>query len=234
MDCIIIDDEAAARLILHKFCKKTKNLVVRKEFDNATEVLPFLEKHKIDLIFLDLHMPILSGYGFIDSLKTPPKIILTSTDHDLAIKAFEYQCIIDFLVKPFKFPRFLQALNKAQRAIQILNNHENAVTRDVNVEDLYVAFDNKLIRIDLDKILFIKTFGKGIQIHSQNKNYVINSSLTKISEKLPKHSFLKVHQSYVINVSKTKEIKKNIVFIYNESIPLSRLNKPELLKRINL
>ena len=119
MNCIIIDDEEVSRNITLKLSSKIKNLNVVKAFDNAIDALKFLNKNKVDFIFLDIHMSQLSGFEFIENLKTPTKIVLTTADRDLAIKAYEYNCIVDYLGKPYNFPRFAIALEKVKRAIKI-------------------------------------------------------------------------------------------------------------------
>lgn len=234
MNCIIIDDEATARSVLLNLCRKVKSLNVKKEFNNAKDALTFLESNKVDLIFLDLHMPNLSGYDFIDILEEQPKIVLTTTDRDSAIKAFEYKCIVDYLGKPFNFPRFVLALDKVYRAIQFSKDYQDHIFDQIETDDLYVNINKKLVKISIKSIEIIKTHSKGIMVCTTKQNYIIKSSLIKILLKLPKSLFLKVHQSYIINVSKITDIKNGQILINHEIIPVGRLNKSQLMSRINL
>ncbi|MFC4723260.1 LytR/AlgR family response regulator transcription factor [Geojedonia litorea] len=234
MKCIIIDDEATAIEILYNHCTKINGLEVLKTFDNAGDALNFLDLHEIDLIFLDIHMPVLSGYEFLDALSKRPKIVLTTSDHNLAIKAYEYKCIVDFLGKPYSFPRFINSINKVNRSFKIEKCKELSPIKTEKINDLYINIDKKLVRIKVNDIDYIKTLNKKVQICTNNQNYLIKSSLSKILVKLPKFKFLKVHQSYIINITKIIDIKNNNILINNDSIPVSRLNKAELLRRINL
>ena len=115
MNCIIIDDEALARSIIRNHCEKSTDVEVVAQFENAISAIKYLNQNEVDLIFLDIHMPDFTGFDFIQTLKSPPKIILTTSDRNFAIEAFEYDCIVDYLVKPVGFPRFLKAIQKAQQ-----------------------------------------------------------------------------------------------------------------------
>ena len=124
MNCIIIDDEATARAIIGQLCSNVKELTILEEFPNAIQAVKYLNQNEIDLVFLDIHMPDFTGFDFIETLKNPPKIILTTSDSNFAIQAFEYDCIIDYLVKPIAPERFLKATQKASlKASQKVLNH---------------------------------------------------------------------------------------------------------------
>lgn len=238
MNCIIIDDEETSRNILLKLCSKAKNLNVVKDFSNATDALEFLKNNTVDLIFLDLHMPVVSGFQFLDLLTIKPKIILTTIDKELAIKAFEYRCIVDYLGKPFSYPRLLQALDKVDRSLKLSdpNNFKKSKTNSSSNSSsnyLYVNMDKKFVRVNIENIEIIRTVGKKIKISTSDNNYIIRSSLKKIQEKLPEYMFKRVHQSFVVNVAKIVDVNKNSIHINNEIIPVSRLNKCDLLDRIN-
>src|SRR5690606_21725444 len=111
MNCIIVDDEAAARAVIEQLCKKVDNLTLVEQFPNAIQAIKFLNSNEVDLIFLDIHMPDFTGFDFIQTLKNPPRIVLTTSDKNLAIEAFEYDCIVDYLVKPITLERFLKAID---------------------------------------------------------------------------------------------------------------------------
>ena len=230
MNCIIVDDEKTARVIIKTLCNQINYLKVVDEFSNAMDAIKFLNSNDIDLIFLDIHMPSFNGLDFIKTLKNPPKIILTTSDPKFAIEAFEYDFIVDYLLKPVEFPRFEKAIKKAQK-------HENEKVSEIiseNTNDFYVNIDRRLIKIDLPSIYLIEAKGDYINIKTENKNYVVHSTLKKIEEKLPESLFLKIHRSYIINVKKIIDIEDNSVLIKREVIPVSRSNRPELMKRLNL
>ncbi len=236
MNCIIIDDEATARLIIGQMCTSIKNLIVLDEFPNAIQAIKYLNQNEVDLIFLDIHMPEFTGFDFIQTLKNPPKIILTTSDPKFAIEAFEYDCIVDYLVKPITQERFQKAIKKAE---SFTNKSTNAISTSEKVEtssgnDLYVNIDRRLIKIDIPSIYLIEAKGDYILIKTEDKNYTVHSTLKKIEDKLPDHLFLKVHRSFVINTKKIIDIEDNSVLIKKDVIPVSRSNRPELMKRLNL
>lgn len=236
MNCIIIDDEATARMIISQLCSNVPSLNVLEEFPNAMQAIKYLNQNEIDLIFLDIHMPDFTGFDFIDTLKNPPKIILTTSDPNFAIQAFEYDCIVDYLVKPITLDRFKKAIDKAE-AKKITNPKEVSKSEKVETSsgnDLYVNIDRRLIKIDIPSIYLVEAKGDYIQVKTEDKNYTVHSTLKKIEDKLPDNLFLKVHRSYIINIKKIIDIEDNSVLIKKDVIPVSRSNRPELMKRLNL
>lgn len=234
MNCIIIDDEATARMIITQLCLKAPSLNVLEAFPNAMQAIKYLNQNEVDLIFLDIHMPDFTGFDFIQTLKNPPKIILTTSDPNFAIQAFEYDCIVDYLVKPIMQERFKKAIYKAEA-----KQEKPAKSKTKNVEttsgnDLYVNIDRRLIKINIPSIYLVEAKGDYIQVKTEDKNYTVHSTLKKIEDKLPDSLFLKVHRSYIINIKKIIDIEDNSVLIKKDVIPVSRSNRPELMKRLNL
>lgn len=233
MDCIVIDDEQMARVIIRTLCSEIKILNLVKEFSGAIEAMKYLNENTVDLIFLDIHMPNFSGLDFIKTLKNPPKIIFTTSDPKFAIEAFEYDFIADYLLKPIELPRFEKAIKKAQK-LQLADIKTEPKKEVAVKNDFYVNIDRRLIKIDLSSIYLIKAKGDYIDIKTEEKNYVVHSTLKKIEEKLPDSLFLKVHRSYIINVKKIIDIEDNSVLIKKDVVPVSRSNRPELMKRLDL
>tara|TARA_R110001592_G_scaffold32473_2_gene113615 strand:- start:2068 stop:2772 length:705 start_codon:yes stop_codon:yes gene_type:complete len=233
MNCIIIDDEQMARVIVRTLCNQIKSLNILQEFTNAIEAIKFLNENHVDLIFLDIHMPNFSGLDFIKTLKDPPKIIFTTSDPKFAIEAFEYDFIVDYLLKPIELPRFEKAVLKAEK-LQLSKAPINSIKEPELKNDFYVNIDRRLIKIDLSSIYLIEAKGDYINIKTEDKNYVVHSTLKKIEEKLPDSLFLKVHRSYIINVKKIIDIEDNSVLIKKDVVPVSRSNRPELMKRLDL
>ncbi|MDO7171531.1 LytR/AlgR family response regulator transcription factor [Mariniflexile sp. AS56] len=246
MTSIIIDDEETARAILGKLCSDIQSLDVIEEFSNAMDAIKFLNKNEIDLIFLDIHMPDFTGFDFIQTLKSPPKIILTTSDKNFAIEAFEYDCIVDYLVKPLTMARFTKAVSKAEVFNVDIEPVEESTAgaspsskaaSQINVsaeKELFVNIDRRLIKIDISSIKLIEAKGDYILLKTDTQNYTVHSTLKKIVEKLPDAQFLKVHRSYVINTGKIIDIEDNSVLIGRDVIPVSRSNRPELMRRLNL
>lgn len=234
MNCIIIDDELTARTIINKLSSNVPDINVVEEFPNAIQAIKYLNQNTVDLIFLDIHMPDFTGFDFIQTLKNPPKIILTTSDANFAIQAFEYDCIVDYLVKPITQERFNKALDKAKSATFTSKATTSPTEEDSGVNDLYVNIDRRLIKIDIPSIYLVEAKGDYIHIKTETKNYTVHSTLKKIHDKLPDSLFLKIHRSYIINVDKIIDIEDNSVLIKKDVIPVSRSNRPELMKRLNL
>lgn len=235
MNCIIIDDEEMARAIIAQMVIDHKDLKLAQEFSNAMQAIKYLNQNDVDLIFLDIHMPDFTGFDFIQTIKNPPKVILVTSDKNFAIEAFEYECIVDYLVKPITAERFEKAVQKATSA-QISSSSPkgtNTIAED-NANEFYVNIDRRLIKIEFNSVTIVEAKGDYIHIKTEAKNYIVHSTLKKIEDKLPKDLFLKVHRSFIINTKKIIDIEDNSVLIAKDVIPVSRSNRPELMKRLNL
>lgn len=242
MNSIIIDDETLARTIIAQMATKDPELNVTGEFSSAIQAMKFLneEEVKTDLIFLDIHMPDFTGFDFIKTIKNPPAVILVTSDKNFAIQAFEYDCIVDYLVKPITEERFLKAVKKAKAkkdeapAKSIVSASADEKQPVDTANEFYVNIDRRLIKIDIPTINIVEAKGDYIQIKTETKNYTVHSTLKKIEEKLPSSLFLKVHRTYIINTKKIIDIEDNSVLIGKDVVPVSRANRPELMKRLNM
>ena len=237
MNCIIIDDEQTARFITKTLCEQIETLHVVAEFPDAIQALKYLKTNAVDLIFLDIHMPNFTGLDFIKTLKKLPQIILTTSDPKFAIEAFEYDSIVDYLLKPIVFSRFEKAIKKAAQQKIVMGFKTSSTPSKPTVDyknDFYINIDRRLIKIDLLRIYLIQAKGDYIQIKTEDQNYMVHSTLKKIEEKLPKELFLKVHRSFIINIKKIIDIEDNSVLIQKDIVPVSRSNRPKLMKRLDL
>lgn len=234
MNCIIIDDERLARTIIKTLCDEIDALNVVGEFPNAMQAIKYLNENEVDVIFLDIHMPDFTGFDFVKTLKNPPSIVLTTSDPKFAIEAFQYECIVDYLLKPIEADRFKIAVNKAKKH-QLVNAQTEEKKADASYEnDFYINIDRRLIKIDIPSIYLVEAKGDYIHIKTEDKNYTVHSTLKKIEEKLPDSLFLKIHRSYIINLKKIIDIEDNSVLIKKDVIPVSRSKRPELMKRLDL
>lgn len=235
MNCITIDDEEMARAIISKMIIDHKDLKLAQEFSNAMQAIKYLNQNDVDLIFLDIHMPDFTGFDFIQSIKNLPKVILVTSDKNFAIEAFEYECIVDYLVKPITQERFEKAILKASttQVPSTLQKVGQTIAED-NGNEFYVNIDRRLIKIEFSTVTIVEAKGDYIHIKTDGKNYIVHSTLKKIEDKLPKDLFLKVHRSFIINTKKIIDIEDNSVLIAKDVIPVSRTNRPELMKRLNL
>lgn len=235
MNCIVIDDELMSRMILKKVSEQVEGLKLVGEFSNAIQAIKFLNNNKVDAIFLDIHMPDFTGFDLIQTLKDPPKIVLTTSDRNFAVEAFEYDFVVDYIVKPIELERFKKSVEKIIAAIEKGNNVK-PVKKDqpTDVNTLYVNIDRRLVKIDIPSIYVVEAKGDYIKVKTEEKNYIVHSPLKKIEEKLPSESFLKVHRSYIINTNEIIDIEDNSVLIKQDVIPVSRSNRNELKRRLNL
>lgn len=239
MDCIIIDDEEMARAIMSQFVANFTSYNVLGEFSSAIDAIKFLNQNQVDVIFLDIHMPNFTGFDFIQTIKNPPHVILVTSDRNFAIEAFEYECIIDYLVKPITESRFLKAIHKLSllkpQAVPAQIKSESKLEIDeVADENFYINIDRRLIKINFNSVNIIEAKGDYIHIKTEIKNYIVHSTLKKIEDKLPKDIFLKVHRSFIINTNKIVDIEDNSVLIAKDVVPVSRSNRTELLNRLNV
>ena len=231
MNCIIIDDDATARLITTQLCLKSEQINVLDEFSSAIDAIKYLNTTSVDLVYLDIHMPTFSGFDFIETLKKPPKIILTTSDKNLALEAFEYKSVVDYLVKPLTKKRFDKSLEK----LDSLFIKDDFRLDEKNKSDfIYVNVDRRLVKVSIPSIYLIEAKGDYINIKTQEKNYIVHSTLKKIEDKLPSDSFFKVHRSFIINIKEIIDIEDNSVLIKKDVVPVSRSNKSELMTKLNL
>ncbi|NBU82160.1 MAG: DNA-binding response regulator [Flavobacteriaceae bacterium] len=242
MKCIIIDDEIMARAIIRELITSRTEYVVEEEFDSAIEAIKYLNKKKVDLIFLDIHMPDFNGFDFIDSLKHNVKIVLITSDKEFAITAFEYDNVVDYLVKPISEERFDKAIKKINNINNGNINTTNSITKRNNPEKIsedfessfYINIGKRLIKIDTNSILYFQAKGDYVTIKTESNNYVMHNTLKKIENKLPGGMFFKSHRSYLINTKKIIDIEENTVLIGKDVVPVSRRNRPQLMKSLKL
>lgn len=235
MNCIIVDDQESARLVVRQLCSGVDNLDIIEEFSSAIEAIKFLNHQSVDLIFLDIHMPGFSGFDFVQTIKSSSRIVLITSDNGHAIEAYEYETISDYLVKPITQERFNKSIQKVKNSIQRSPLfHANMLAGQQQGDDLYINIDRRLTKLKFDDILFIKAKGDYIDVKTHKEMYVVHSTLKKIKDKLPENIFLQTHRSYIINFTKIIDIEDNSVLIEKNVIPISRSNRPELIRRLNL
>jgi two-component system response regulator LytT len=236
MNAIIIDDDKMARAIIIQLTSLFSKIKIVKEFSNAINAIKYLNQNQVDLVFLDIHMPNFSGIDFIQTIKNPPQIILVTADKNFAIDAYEYNCIIDYLVKPISEERFEKTINKL-KYVNVEDNNEIRITEQKVInpsEEFFVNIDRRLIKIEYATVNVIEARGDYIYIKTDKENYKVHTTLKKIEEKLPQHLFLKVHRSFIINFKKIIDIEDNSVLISKYVIPVSRSNRKELINLLNL
>ena len=214
MTCLIIDDEPIARDILRTYISDTPRLTLSGECESAVNALSCLKERNVDLIFLDINMPKLSGISFLKSLSAPPKVILTTAYSEYALEGYELD-VVDYLLKPFSFERFLKAVNKVPEPS---DNDESYVV---------IKADGKTYRIDEDDILFAESQGDYITLHTTRERYTFNQTLTSFTDQLSASRFLRVHRSYLVSLQQIDYVEGNMIHIKGRDIPLGQAYKEE-------
>lgn len=227
MRCIIVDDDELSCLNLQRLCKKVDDLEVVAICSDGFEAINILKNKQVDFIFLDIIMPELSGMDMVKSIPNLPPVIFTTGRDDMAVEAFENE-IIDYLVKPIELPRFLKSYNRVRNYISDKNSESEKT-------EIYVRSGGKLVRIGFSDVLLIETLDDYVVFKMENGNsHVVHSTLKKMAVKLEGTTFLKIHRSYIVNISKIDSIEEGFVKITDSLIPISRLHKQELLDKVNL
>jgi len=228
MKCMIVDDDLIARKSLGRLCQKVDGLEVVSVCENARQALDDLVKEPVDLIFLDVEMPGLTGFDFLEHAVNVPQVILTTAKEEYAFTAFQYD-VTDYLKKPILLPRFKQAIEKANIALQ-----QNPSSKTVPKKEVYLKENGKFIRVSYEDILYFENVGDYVKVKTITGHHLVHSTLKGIEAKLDDPDFLKVHRSYIVNLNKIKDIQENTLVIDRKVIPISRANKPLLMNRLNL
>ena len=227
---LIIDDEPIAHDIITGFASDLSSLHKIGDAYNAMQANQMLIEHFIDLIFLDIEMPKLKGTGFLKSLVNPPKVIITSAYQEYAIEGFNLN-VVDYLLKPFSFGRFLQAVNKVEIE-KPSNSSENEI--ESTKASIFIKSGKKIHQIQLSDILFLESLGSYVTIHTAKQKITTLERLQHFEQTLINEEFVRVHKSFIIAMSKIQSIEGNAIFIKNQRIPIGRTYKLNLMKRIKL
>jgi len=229
--CIIIDDEPLAIKVIENHLNEFKNIELVGTYNTAVAAIPYIDVNKIDVIFLDINMPKMSGLDFLRSLPIKPYIIITTAYREYAVESFDLD-VLDYLVKPIPFGRFLKSINKVTNRLGL----EKDKTTDVSFKEepyIFLKVDKKLMKIKLNDILYIESLKDYIKVITSIGDYLVHKSMTSISEELPKENFLRIHRSFAIAINKITSVEGNSVEIANRRIPIGR-NYLQLAKQIIL
>ena len=216
-----------SRKNLEHLCSKIEGLDIVAICENGIQAITELDKNPIDLLFLDIEMPDLTGMEMVKSLSNLPQIIFTTNRTEFALEAFEYD-ITDYITKPITLPRLIKAVNKAKSR---LTSGKTPVIEN----DMYIRTNGKLVKIKYEEIVFIETMDDYLIINTDdNSKHIIHSTLSKMDEKLKGKTFLKVHRSYIINLKKITSIEDTHVLVQKKIIPVSRAHRSVLMEKVNL
>lgn len=231
--CIIIDDEPLAREIIRRYIDDVPMLQLSGECSNAVQAMSFLQQQPVDLIFLDIRMPQLNGTDFLRILKNPPKTILTTAFSDYALEGYELD-VVDYLVKPIRFDRFLKAVNKA---FPINGNWPEIKTvvaenTETKKSDSFVYFraDRKMVKVMLSDILYIESMKDYVKVFTPQGIIITKQSMTSVEAMLPEKLFVRAHRSFIVAVNRIRSFTNELIEIGNAEIPIGKLYRNGVMK----
>lgn len=225
--CILVDDEPLARKGLKEYIADTDFLELVGEFDSPLKAMDLIGKGEVQLLFLDIQMPRITGLDFFRSLQNPPPVIFTTAYPQYALEGFEVNAL-DYLVKPVSFDRFLKAALKAKEYYEVREGNSSAGPSDY----FFIKADNRLVKIFFEEVLYVEALQNYVTVHTTGKKYMTYLTFRSVEEYLPADKFLKVHKSYIVAVSKIDSIEGSDIRIGDRHIPVSRNQKEEVMEKL--
>jgi len=214
--CIIIDDEPLAIKVIENHLSKINSFEVVETFTNPLGAMEILQSGDIDVVFLDINMPLINGMDFVKTLNNPPLIVITTAYREYAVESFELN-VLDYLVKPIPFTRFMKTVNKINNALSSKND-----TLEDDRKHIFIKIDKKLVKIYLDEVLYIESLKDYIKITTSTGSNMVHQTLTSFTNSLPKEMFIRIHRSYTISIVKVNAVIGNMVEINGNQIPIGR------------
>lgn len=225
--CLVVDDEELARALLENYIARMPQLERVASCANPLEALQVLGQQSIDLIFLDIQMPELTGVEFLRSLQEKPGVIFTTAYPDYAIEGYQLD-VSDYLLKPFSFERFVQAVNKAAEWLRLREAAAGEAAKDY----LLVHSEHKIHKLRFDDLLYIQSMREYVAYYTPNGRILSLQSLKKLEETLPAHRFVRIHKSYIVAVDKVTTLEGNQLYVGNEKLPIGASYKEQVLRMI--
>lgn len=227
VNCYLLDDDPMQSAVLVDYISSTEGLAVVGAAQNPLEAIKFFNKQgsTIDLLFLDVEMPVLNGLDFIESIAFDGQIVLVTSNPKYAVDSYSYE-VLDFLLKPVSYDRFLVSIAKYKKAI--------GTSKTGDSESIFLKIDGALIKFKVNDLLYFKGADDYVEIYTAQKKYLVNTSLTKLNAKLPSAAFMRIHRSTIVNMNALQEVESTGVVVNNVYLPVSKTYKKALLERINV
>lgn len=217
--CVLIDDEPLAIQVLLTYFKNFSDFEIIGTFNNSLEGLDFINSHTVDAVFLDINMPLMTGFELIRLLENKTRVIITTAFREFAVESYDLE-VLDYLVKPIPLPRFIKCIHKIEAEFNLKNNAKIETHR---IEPyIFIKVDKKMVKLNVDEILFIEGMKEYIKVITSEKTYITHKSLTSLTEELPSDLFMRIHKSYTIALNKVKSIEGNRIQIQSYTIPIGR------------
>jgi DNA-binding LytR/AlgR family response regulator len=232
INCLIVDDEPPALLLMEKYINAVPVLHFAGKCSNAVDAMSILQQHSIDLIFLDIQMPHILGTDFIRTLVNPPKVVFTTAFRKFAIEGFELDAV-DYLLKPISFERFLKAVNKVMKLnLPVVQGFPQDMMPKKEPEPafLFLRADRKNLKIQLHEILYIESLKDYVRVVTKDRSIVSKQSISAIEENLPEETFLRIHRSFIVSLSKIESFTAGVIQIGKYELPVSRSYRHEVEK----
>jgi DNA-binding LytR/AlgR family response regulator len=228
--CIIIEDEPIASDIMQDYIQNIPQLELIECFSDALFAIDFLRSNKVDLIFLDLHLPKLSGFDFLKSLKTPPKIIVTTAYHKYALEGYEFN-IVDYLVKPIEFSRLVQAVNRLDIHKDLKKNEPSSISnKDEPIQ--FFNVNKKMVKVFLKDIYYIESLKEYVKIHLVNSHIITQYQIGEIEKALDSIDLIRIHRSYLVAKSKIEAYTSSSIELNGKELPIGRTYKNDVLRML--
>jgi len=229
MNCLVVDDDEFSRTIVKQFIERTPNLKLIAECEDAIEVFGILQKNQIDIAFLDVEMPEMSGIDLVKALKNLPQVVLITSRAKYAVEAFEHS-VTDYLVKPVKYVRFLKAVEKARN--NLYSKPVSTEETDENKDYVFIKSDSKIVRLHLDEIHFVEALSDYVVLNTRQKKHIMHGTMKSMVQKLGEQ-FIRVHRSFIVNKNKIETIEDTKVVMPTKIIPIGASYKNKFLEQLN-
>jgi len=226
--CLLIDDEQAAHYVLQHYIGQVDQLTLVGNCYDALEAINFLHRHPVDLLFLDINMPQINGLQLLQTLANPPRVILTTAYSEFALESYDYG-VVDYLLKPIEFPRFLKAIDKV---ITVEGEKQSVQLQAVPEQSLMVKVDADWVRIAYSSLEYIQSWGNYVKLFTAQQVYVTSMTMTEVERRLPSDQFIRVHKSYRVPLAKIHRMSGNEVFIGETALPVGLTYRRELVERL--
>ncbi|HFA49158.1 MAG TPA: response regulator transcription factor [Bacteroidetes bacterium] len=227
LNCISIDDNPAALAALRQLIEQVDFLHLKGEFTNAVEALGIIQNKDIDLLFLDVEMPGITGLELVDSLENPPLIIMVTGKKEYALDAFEKH-VVDYLLKPVRLPRFLSSVNFARKI------YESRMAKKESSNTIFVKANGRWNKLNVADIRYLQAMGDYVRIFTKNEKYMVNKTMKTLMANLPPDKFARVHRSYIVNIDHIENIEENTIVTGRDVIPISERYKSAFMQQLNL
>ncbi len=229
---LIIDDEPLAQNVILQYANKIPQLIIAGTCNDAICAYKLLQEESVDLLFLDINMPKLSGISFLKNLNNPPLVIFTTAYSEYALEGFELNAV-DYLKKPFSFERFSKAYFRAEELLQLKESSQSVKIEDIKADFLFIKANKKMVKVDFSEIFYIEGLGDYIKIHLADKKLITNLSMKKIHSLLPQKDFYRTHKSFIISLDKIEAVEGNMTVINGNKLPIGNSYRQEFMKFVN-